>query len=168
MQILRMCKQNQEKVQDILSKEAEQLLTSMRRESTLRVSVEQCTFNIESVTISQDGLEISMSSHILREKQLKKKLKTDRLVYKATALDKSANLSAGQSVKGGSLSSADKVSTNSSDVQAKSGKVQNFLSKEAGQLLTSMRRESTPRAKVKQCTCQSSMQWKHSKMRCEF
>ena len=58
----------------------------------------------------------------LREKQLKKKLKTDRLVYKATALDKSANLSAGQSVKGGSLSSADKVSTNSSDAQAKSGK----------------------------------------------
>ena len=52
-----------------------------------------------------------------KEKQLKKKLKTDRLVYKATALDKSANLSAGQSVKGGSLSSADKVSTNSSNAQ---------------------------------------------------
>ena len=73
--------------------------------------------NFENVTISQDGLEISISSHILRENQLKRKIKTDRLVYKATALDKSANLSADQSVKGGSLSSTDKGSEENSNTQ---------------------------------------------------
>ena len=34
----------------------------------------------------------------------------------------------------------------------------------ADQLLTSMRRESTPRAKVEQCTCRSSTSWKHGKI----
>ena len=66
--------------------------------------------HFESVTVSQDGLEVSISSHILRENQLRKKMKSDKLLYKATALDESANSSAEQPVnKGGSLSSAAKI-----------------------------------------------------------
>ena len=40
------------------------------------------------------------------------KMKSDRLLYKATALDKSANLSAEQPINGGSHSSSDKGTTN--------------------------------------------------------
>ncbi len=70
--------------------------------------------HFESVTVSQDGMEVSVSSHIIRENQLRNKMKSDRLLYKATALDNSAILSAEQPVnKGGSLSSADKGSENS-------------------------------------------------------
>lgn len=62
--------------------------------------------HFESVTVSKEGMEVSISSHIIRENQLKKKLKSDRLLYKATALDESANPSAEQPAKGaGSLSS---------------------------------------------------------------
>lgn len=59
----------------------------------------------ESVTVSQDGMEVSISSHRLRENQLREKLKRDGLLYKATALDAPANTSAEQPTSGGSLSS---------------------------------------------------------------
>lgn len=65
--------------------------------------------HFENVTVSQDGLEVSISSHIIRENQLRNKLKNDRLLYKATALDTPANVSAEQPANGGSLSSATKV-----------------------------------------------------------
>lgn len=64
--------------------------------------------HFESVTVSQDGMEVSISSHIIRENQLKNKLKSDRLLYKATALDAPANTSAEQPIVGGSLSSVGK------------------------------------------------------------
>jgi len=73
--------------------------------------------HFESVTVKQDGLEVSISSHIIRENQLRNKMKRDRLLYKATALDQSTNSSAEQSIKGGSLSSIDKGSDNIGDVQ---------------------------------------------------
>ena len=73
--------------------------------------------HFESVTVKQDGLEVSISSHIIRENQLRNKMKSDRLLYKATALDQSTNSSAEQSIKGGSLSSTDKGSDNIGDVQ---------------------------------------------------
>ncbi len=78
--------------------------------------------NFESVTVSRDGLEVSISSHIIRENQLRNKIKSDRLLYKATALDRSANLSAEQPAnEGGSLSSSDKVSEKVSDEQVSEG-----------------------------------------------
>jgi N12 class adenine-specific DNA methylase len=61
--------------------------------------------HFESVMVSQEGMEVSISSHIIRENQLKNKLKSDRLLYKATALDAPANTSAEQPIVGGSLSS---------------------------------------------------------------
>lgn len=61
----------------------------------------------ESVTVSQDGMEVSISSHRLRENQLREKLKRDGLLYKATALDAPANTSAEQPTNGGSLSSGE-------------------------------------------------------------
>lgn len=61
--------------------------------------------HFESVTVSQDGMEVSISSHIIRENQLENKLKSDRLLYKATALDAPANTSAEQPIVGGSHSS---------------------------------------------------------------
>lgn len=61
--------------------------------------------HFESVTVSQEGMEVSIGSHIIRENQLKNKLKSDRLLYKATALDAPANTSAEQPIVGGSLSS---------------------------------------------------------------
>ena len=61
--------------------------------------------HFESVTVSQEGMEVSISSHVIRENQLKNKLKSDRLLYKATALDAPANTSAEQPIVGGSLSS---------------------------------------------------------------
>lgn len=61
--------------------------------------------HFESVTVSNEGMEVSISSHIIRENQLKNKLKSDRLLYKATALDAPANTSAEQPIIGGSLSS---------------------------------------------------------------
>lgn len=64
--------------------------------------------HFESVTVSQEGMEVSISSHIIRENQLKNKLKSDRLLYKATALDAPANTSAEQPIVGGSLSSGGK------------------------------------------------------------
>ena len=73
--------------------------------------------HFESVTVRQDGLEVSISSHMIRENQLRNKMKSDRLLYKATALDQSTNLSAEQSIKGGSLSSTDKGSDNIGDMQ---------------------------------------------------
>lgn len=68
--------------------------------------------HFESVTVSQEGMEVSVSSHIIRENQLKNKLKSDRLLYKATALDAPAITSAEQPIKGGSLSSEGKVRNN--------------------------------------------------------
>lgn len=73
--------------------------------------------HFESVTISKDGMEISISSHIMRENQLKNKLKSDRLLYKATALDAPANTSAEQSIEGGSLSSERKGTEESGNKQ---------------------------------------------------
>ena len=61
--------------------------------------------HFESVTVSQERMEVSISSHVIRENQLKNKLKSDRLLYKATALDAPANTSAEQPIVGGSLSS---------------------------------------------------------------
>ena len=59
--------------------------------------------HFESVTVLQDGMEVSISSHIIRKNQLKNKLKSDRLLYKATALDAPANTSAEQPIVSGSL-----------------------------------------------------------------
>ena len=79
--------------------------------------------HFESVTVSQNGLEVSISSHIIRENQLKNKLKSDRLLYKATALDEPANSSAGQPInEGGGLSSAGKDTKNISNDQRKEEK----------------------------------------------
>ncbi len=78
--------------------------------------------HFESVTVSQDGMEVSISSHILREAQLKNKLKSDRLLYKATALDTPTNASAEQPInEGGSLSSASKGSETSAAAQGNGG-----------------------------------------------
>ena len=75
--------------------------------------------HFESVTVSQEGLEVSISSHIIRENQLKNKLKSDRLLYKATALDEPANSSAEQPTNtGGSLSSENKDSKPATEKQA--------------------------------------------------
>lgn len=77
--------------------------------------------HFESVTVSQDGMEVSISSHIIRENQLREKLKSDRLLYKATALDEPANSSAGQPINEGSgLSSRDK-GTEKSDTKQEKG-----------------------------------------------
>ena len=72
--------------------------------------------HFESVTISQEGMEISISSHIIRENQLKNKLKSDRLLYKATALDAPANTSAEQPIVGGSLSSKRQAERNGGEL----------------------------------------------------
>lgn len=75
--------------------------------------------HFESVTVSQEGMEVSISSHIIRENQLKQKMKSDRLLYKATALDEPANSSAEQPInEGGSPSSEGKVTTTSTEKQA--------------------------------------------------
>ena len=74
--------------------------------------------HFESVTVSQEGMEVSISSHIIRENLLRKKLKNDRLLYKATALDAPAKTSAEQPINGGSHSSASKdksINSNSQD-----------------------------------------------------
>lgn len=77
--------------------------------------------HFESVTVSQEGMEVSISSHIIRENQLKNKLKSDRLLYKATALDAPANTSAEQPIVGGSLSSTGKDTENVSEKQENGG-----------------------------------------------
>gem|GEM_PF-1460065 len=78
--------------------------------------------HFESVTVSQDGMEVSISSHIIRENQLENKLKSDRLLYKATALDAPANTSAEQPIVGGSLSSAGKDRQSSATKQVNEDK----------------------------------------------
>ena len=78
--------------------------------------------HFESVTVSQDGMEVSISSHIIRENQLKNKLKSDRLLYKATALDAPANTSAEQPIVSGSLSSDGKGKDISDSVQENGNK----------------------------------------------
>ncbi len=78
--------------------------------------------HFESVTVSQDGMEVSISSHIIRENQLKNKLKSDRLLYKATALDAPANTSAEQPIVGGSVSSAGKDTQSSATKQVNEDK----------------------------------------------
>lgn len=78
--------------------------------------------HFESVTVSQEGMEVSISSHIIRENQLKNKLKSDRLLYKATALDAPANTSAEQPIVGGSLSSDGKDTEKDSSDQENSVK----------------------------------------------
>lgn len=80
--------------------------------------------HFESVTVAQEGMEVSISSHIIRENQLKEKLKSDRLRYKATALDVPARTSAEQPAnEGGSLSSRDKVNTNPGQIQTNSPEI---------------------------------------------
>ena len=76
--------------------------------------------HFESVTVAQEGLEVSISSHHLRENQLEEKLKTDRLLYKATALDESATPSAEQSINDGSRSSDNKDNASDGEIQEKS------------------------------------------------
>lgn len=79
--------------------------------------------HFENVTVSQGGLEVSISSHIIRENQLKNKMKSDRLLYKATALDEPVNSSAEQPInKGDSLSSTGKDNALSSEKQANNKK----------------------------------------------
>lgn len=78
--------------------------------------------HFESVTVSQGGMEVSISSHIIRENQLKNKLKSDRLLYKATALDAPANTSAEQPIFGGSHSSDDKGKEKVSSEQGNVGR----------------------------------------------
>ena len=73
--------------------------------------------HFESVTVLLDGMEVSISSHIIRKNQLKNKLKSDRLLYKATALDAPANTSAEQPIVSGSLSSDGKGNNISDSVQ---------------------------------------------------
>lgn len=68
-------------------------------------------YTYSSITVKQDGKEVSISSHHLKKNQLRNKLKNGRLLFDATALDASANTSAGQPYQGGSLSSNGK-STN--------------------------------------------------------
>ena len=76
-----------------------------------------------SVTVEQQGMEVSISSHILRNNQLKEKLKSDRLLYKATALDEPVNSSAGQPIiEGDGLSSGSKDSENNNSLQENSVK----------------------------------------------
>ena len=72
--------------------------------------------HFESVTVSQEGMEVSVSSHIIRENQLKNKVKNDRLLYKATALDAPAITSAEQPIKGGSLSSKRQATNNGGEL----------------------------------------------------
>ena len=80
--------------------------------------------HFESVTVAQEGMEVSISSHIIRENQLKEKLKSGRLRYKATALDVPARTSAEQPAnEGGSLSSRDKVNTNPGQIQTNSPEI---------------------------------------------
>ncbi len=87
--------------------------------------------HFESVTVQQDGMEVSVSSHIIRENQLLNKLKSDRLLYKATALDEPANSSAGQPTNEGSgLSSGDKGSTESLTEQENGEEINNNLQEE--------------------------------------
>lgn len=76
---------------------------------------------MRGVTVSQEGLEISISSHIILENQLRNKLKNDRLHYKATVLDESANSSTEQSIVGGSPSSGHKDNTLFSTIQDDEG-----------------------------------------------
>lgn len=78
--------------------------------------------HFESVTVSQEGMEISVSSHIIRENQLRNKVKSGRLLYKATALDEPAHPSAGQPTNEGvSLSSGGKGTEKSETTSGKSG-----------------------------------------------
>lgn len=42
--------------------------------------------HFESVTVSQDGIEISVSSHIIREQALKRKLKSSNIIYEKETL----------------------------------------------------------------------------------
>lgn len=82
--------------------------------------------HFESVTVQQDGMEVSVSSHIIRENQLRNKVKSDRLLYKATALDEPAHSSAEQPTnEGSSLSSAGKGTNNSSSEQEKTEEISN-------------------------------------------
>ena len=75
--------------------------------------------HFESVTISKDEKEVSISSHLIREKQLRNKLKIDRLLHMSTALDAPANMPAEQPINsGGSQSSNSKVKDNSAVTQA--------------------------------------------------
>ena len=79
--------------------------------------------HFESVTVQQDGMEVSVSSHIIRENQLRNKVKSDRLLYKATALDEPAHSSAEQPTnEGSSLSSEGKGSDFSASEQGNAEK----------------------------------------------
>ena len=42
-----------------------------------------------SVTVQRDGNEISISSHYIKEKQLREKIKAGKVLYNATSLDAS-------------------------------------------------------------------------------
>ena len=98
--------------------------------------------HFESVTVSQDGLEVSVSSHLIRENQLRNKLKSDRLLYKATALDEPAISSAEQPTNaGGSHSSEGKGTDNISNGQEKSEKnvVQGLEGYDEGEILNAIR-----------------------------
>lgn len=75
--------------------------------------------HFESVTISKDEKEVSISSHLIREKQLRNKLKIDRLLHMSTALDAPANMPAEQPINSGSSQSSNsKVKDNSAVTQA--------------------------------------------------
>jgi len=82
----------------------------------------------ESVTISRDGGEVVVSSHYIRENQLRNKLKDGKVLYNATSLDASsqtslenlANADTGAPLSGG------KGSENSAVVQADGGETTNF------------------------------------------
>ncbi len=77
----------------------------------------------ESVTISKDGKEVSISSHLISENQLSDKIKNGGLLYKATALDSPSTLSAEQSSEGGGLSSEGKGSENNYAVQENASEI---------------------------------------------
>lgn len=81
--------------------------------------------HFESVTVSQEGMEISVSSHIIRENQLRNKVKSDRLLYKATALDGPAHPSAGQPTNEGVSLSSDGKDTEKGETKIRNDEKNN-------------------------------------------
>lgn len=87
--------------------------------------------HFESVTVSQEGLEISVSSHIIREQALEKKLKNSNVIYKIETLfpnSSEMHLAEHQNdvsdllpTQGNNVS-ASKVTNNSTTAQTKSRK----------------------------------------------
>ena len=86
---------------------------------------EDCTTyrHYESVTVQQGDVEASISSHYLRENQLREKLKAGKVLYDATSLDASRQTSLENPANTDSgAPSIDKDNTESSEKQGKNAK----------------------------------------------